>query len=75
MAKEQLVCLERALANLEYKYRVVVVLRHFLDLSYAEIGRIIDLPVSTVRSRIHTARTLLRAGLNGEFTGQELIPN
>lgn len=66
LAKEQVICLRRAIGDLEYKYRVIVVLRHFLDLSYAEIGEIVDLPVSTVRSRIHTARTLLRDDLVGE---------
>jgi RNA polymerase sigma-70 factor (ECF subfamily) len=64
--------LKRALGALEFKYRVVLVLRHYLDFSYAEIARIIDLPVSTVRSRIYTARVLLREELTGQLTSQEL---
>lgn len=71
LAKEQMVGLKRAIGDLEYKYRVVIVLRHFLDLSYAEIGRTVDLPVSTVRSRIHTARALLREDLTENSTGWE----
>jgi RNA polymerase sigma-70 factor (ECF subfamily) len=67
MTKEQNIIIDRAIGALEFKYRVVVVLRHFLDLSYAEIGGIIELPVSTVRSRIHTARALLREGMMSDL--------
>jgi RNA polymerase sigma-70 factor (ECF subfamily) len=61
--REQTGCLQAAMAALEYKYRVVLVLRHYLDFSYAEIARTIDLPTTTVRSRIHTARLLLKQDL------------
>ncbi len=64
--------INRAISTLAYKYRVVLVLRHYLDFSYAEIGRIIGLPVSTVRSRIHTARLLLRDELTQESAQPEL---
>lgn len=72
MAKEQRGNLKRAMENLDYKYRVVLVLRHYLELSYAEIGKIVNLPVSTVRSRIHTARALLRQDLTEIPTGREM---
>jgi RNA polymerase sigma-70 factor (ECF subfamily) len=72
MDKERLSSLKRALGELEFKYRVVLVLRHYLDFSYAEIARIIDLPVSTVRSRIYTARVLLRDELTRQLTSLEL---
>jgi len=72
VAKEQRGNLKRAMEDLEYKYCVVLVLRHYLDLSYAEIGKIVDLPVSTVRSRIHTARALLRQDLTEDLTRREL---
>ena len=64
--------INRAIATLEFKYRVVLVLRHYLDFSYAEIGQIVDLPVSTVRSRIHTARLLLRDVLTQESAQPDL---
>jgi len=53
----------RAMGELAYKYRVLLVLRHYLNFSYAEIARITDLPATTVRSRIHTARIHLREEL------------
>jgi RNA polymerase sigma-70 factor (ECF subfamily) len=64
--------INEAIANLEHKYRVVLVLRHYLDFSYAEIAVIIGLPVSTVRSRIHTARLMLREELIQESAQPEL---
>jgi RNA polymerase sigma-70 factor (ECF subfamily) len=73
--KEQQEELARALGNLAFKYRVVLVLRHYLDFSYAEIGKILDLPVTTVRSRIHTARALLREELAGRLMHQIGVPS
>jgi RNA polymerase sigma-70 factor (ECF subfamily) len=51
--------LQRALARLAEDYRVVIILRHFLDLSYREIGDIIGIPEKTVKSRLYTGRHLL----------------
>jgi RNA polymerase sigma-70 factor, ECF subfamily len=41
-------------------YRAVVVLRHFLDLSYDEGAEILEIPVKTFKSRLYSARQLLR---------------
>lgn len=41
----------------------VVALRDVLDLEYAEIATLLDLPVGTVKSRIHDGRRRLRATL------------
>lgn len=49
----------RAILNLPADYRTVVVLRDLQGYSYDEIAEIIDVPVGTVKSRIHQARTLL----------------
>lgn len=51
---------QEAVWNLELDYRVVIVLKHFHNLSYHEIGFILDLPEKTVKSRLFTARELLR---------------
>jgi RNA polymerase sigma-70 factor (ECF subfamily) len=47
-------------------YRIVVLLRHQQDLSYEEIAESLDLPIGTVKARIHRARALLRQRLEGE---------
>jgi anti-sigma factor (TIGR02949 family) len=45
--------LEKAVDGLPESYRVVVVLAEMEDLSYREIAGILQLPVGTVRSRLH----------------------
>jgi len=51
---------QSALMSLEFDYRVLIVLRHFNQCSYQEMGEILELPEKTVKSRLFTARTLLR---------------
>jgi len=53
--------------HLPLKLRVVVVLRYYHDLSYEEIARIVDCPLGTVRSRLHTAHGRLRAALKEQL--------
>lgn len=54
---------QQALARLPEEYRVAVVLCDVVGLSYQEIGESLDVPVGTVRSRIHRGRALLRKAL------------
>ena len=46
-------------------YRIVVLLRHQQDLSYDEIAEALNLPLGTVKARIHRARALLKARIQG----------
>ena len=55
-----------ALTSLEFEYKVVIVLRHFNDCSYQEMGEILEIPEKTVKSRLFTARNLLRESLSGK---------
>ncbi len=48
-----------ALLTLPPRYRAVIELRHFQDLSYAEIAETLDRPVSDVKSDLFRARKLL----------------
>ena len=57
---------QAALMSLGFEYRVVIVLRHFHDCSYQEMGEILEIPEKTVKSRLFTARTLLREILSGK---------
>ena len=50
-----------ALERLDGRYREVVVLADMHDASYEEIAETLDIPVGTVRSRLHRGRTELRA--------------
>jgi RNA polymerase sigma-70 factor (ECF subfamily) len=55
--------LERALDDLSPEFRVAVILCDGLDMTYEEIADTLGLKMGTVRSRIHRARTQLRASL------------
>lgn len=52
--------IQASLLALKPEHRAVLVLRHFQDLSYEEIGEALGLPVRKVKSRLFTARALLR---------------
>jgi RNA polymerase sigma-70 factor (ECF subfamily) len=52
-----------ALMAIKPEYRSVIVLKHFLELSYQDIGQILGLPEKTVKSRLFTARQLLKDAL------------
>ena len=57
--------LHRALGALEEKYRSVVVLCHLLQCSYRDAAESLGLDEKTVKSRLFTARQLLRTELEG----------
>ena len=53
----------QALGRLSEKLRTVMVLRHYLELSYAEIAQTLNIPIGTVKSRIDLALKTLREEL------------
>jgi RNA polymerase sigma-70 factor (ECF subfamily) len=55
--------IEEALATLEEKYRLPVLLRDVEGLSYAEIQQVLDLPLTTLKIRVVRARQQLQAQL------------
>ena len=52
--------IEEGLMRINPELRTVIVLRHFMHLSYRDIGDILLLPEKTVKSRLYSARQLLR---------------
>ena len=52
--------LENALDALPETLQIILVLRQWHDKSYDEIGAILNLPVGTVKSRLHLARREFR---------------
>lgn len=55
--------IQEALLALAPDHRAVVVMKEFDGLRYEEIGAILNVPVGTVRSRLHRARCELRERL------------
>jgi RNA polymerase sigma factor (sigma-70 family) len=58
--------LAEALATLPPEERDVLLLFAWADLAYAEIASVLEVPVGTVRSRLHRARAHVRAALERE---------
>jgi RNA polymerase sigma factor (sigma-70 family) len=58
--------IERAFRRLSVAHRAVVVLHHYLDLPLTQVAEALDIPVGTVRSRLHHAVRALRASLDAD---------
>ncbi len=56
--------LQELLAELQPEYRAPVVLKDVLGYSYEEIAANLDIPIGTVRSRIHRGRGRLKEALS-----------
>lgn len=51
---------QAAIMELDPRYRILILLNHFRYCSYQEISQILDIPEKTVKSRLYTARQLLK---------------
>jgi RNA polymerase sigma-70 factor, ECF subfamily len=68
--KERCRQVRRAIAQLGEEHRAVLVLREIDGCCYETISEILDLPVGTVRSRLHRARLQLREELKGMLASE-----
>jgi RNA polymerase sigma-70 factor (ECF subfamily) len=66
LRKEEATELQRLLNRLPDKYRVVVVLRYWHDMSYEEIAAAAGLSLNTVKTRLHRARNMLARAMQEE---------
>ena len=55
------------ISRLPDKYRSVIVLKYIEELSLQEISEILDMPLGTVKTRIHRGREALRKQLNNLY--------
>ncbi len=67
---ERQALVQTALNELAEEFRTVIILREMDGLSYEQIAEIVDVPIGTVRSRIHRARTELREKLTRVLTSE-----
>lgn len=56
---------ERALNSLDVDFRTAIILCDIEGFTYEEMAAILDIPIGTVRSRLHRARNLLKEKLEG----------
>jgi RNA polymerase sigma-70 factor, ECF subfamily len=65
--RERACQVQASLATLSDEHRAILILREVDDCSYEQISEILDLPIGTIRSRLHRARLQLRDQLKGIF--------
>ncbi len=65
----------KALESLPEDFRTVVILCDIEGLTYEEIAEFVDVPIGTVRSRLHRGRKLLQVKLIEYAKQQGIIPN
>jgi RNA polymerase sigma-70 factor (ECF subfamily) len=56
-----------AIEKLSYDHREIIILRHFEDMSYEEIAKLLGIAVGSVMSRLYYARRKLRDLLGEEY--------
>ena len=66
LKKEKQRLLERLIETLPEDERMIILLRYANELSYSEICELAELPVSTIRNKLHRAKKKLRDTLNQE---------
>jgi RNA polymerase sigma-70 factor (ECF subfamily) len=72
--KERASLLAEALGKLPESHRLVLLLRHQRELSYEEIALALDVPLGTVKARIHRAREAFRRILLRDYRLEDLEP-
>jgi RNA polymerase sigma-70 factor (ECF subfamily) len=75
MRAEQADQVHEALAALSEEHRTILVLREMEGCCYDSIAEILELPVGTVRSRLHRARLQLKAELERLLGEADATPN
>ncbi len=58
--------------KLPHKYKVILTLYHMDELSYKDIGQVVDMPEGTVKSYLFRARKMLKESLVKTYQGDEI---
>ena len=61
--RQETIAVRRAINSLPIELRQVVVMKEFEELTFREIADVLDLPLSTVKSRLYTALKQLQMRL------------
>lgn len=60
---EEILDLHKAVSKLEEKYKTIVILKYFQDLTLTEISEVLECPIGTVKTNLHKALKELRIDL------------
>lgn len=66
LKKEKSRQLERLISTLPEDERLIILLRYVNEISYEEIGEVMDVPLSTVRNKLHRAKIKMRETVKRE---------
>ena len=69
LEKEKKTLIRDAVQRLSEKYRIVILLFYMQELSQEEIANVLHIPIGTVKSRLYTAKQLLKSELEEYFRG------
>ena len=69
LKSETSAAVRRAVNSLPIEFRQVVVMKEFEEMTFKEIAEALDIPLSTVKSRLYTALRQLEMRLQ-KFSGQ-----
>lgn len=64
--RDDILDLKTAVYRLNYKYRTVIILKYFQDMSIGQISEVLSMPQGTVKTYIHKALSELRIDLEGD---------
>ena len=64
--------LEQEIGRLPETYRIILTLYHLEDMTYQEIGEVLDIPQGTVKSYLHRARRMLKEAILSKYEMQEI---
>ena len=67
LQNEETLAIQQAVSNLPEKQRAVILLAYYEDLPQEEIAQILDIPLGTVKSRLHNAIKALKLELKEDF--------
>ena len=70
--KDIAICLQTEISKMDVRFRTILTLYHLDEMSYTEIGKIMDLPEGTVKSYLFRARKQLRKQLMLKYRKEEL---
>jgi len=68
MQGQKKILIEDAIAHLPERYRRVIIMRHTEERDYAEIAKLLKLPIGTVKAHIFRARELLYKYLRNKIS-------
>ncbi|MCD6116134.1 RNA polymerase sigma factor [bacterium] len=69
-SEEYIAIIKNEIMGMEPSYRTILTLYHIDELSYREIGEIMDIPAGTVKSYLFRARQKLRLAVEKKYKGE-----